>query len=68
MLTRRQMLQISGMAIATTALSGRSEQTVVDAKTQVEVEFTANDPGPTLFHCHQQNHMDAGFMMLLRYA
>jgi FtsP/CotA-like multicopper oxidase with cupredoxin domain len=41
---------------------------LVDAKTQVDVEFTANDPGPTLFHCHQQNHMDAGFMMLFRYA
>ncbi len=37
-------------------------------RTQVEVEFTANDPGLTLFHCHQQNHMDAGFMMLFRYA
>jgi FtsP/CotA-like multicopper oxidase with cupredoxin domain len=44
------------------------DTTLVDAKTQVEVEFTANDPGPTLFHCHQQNHMDAGFMMLFRYA
>jgi FtsP/CotA-like multicopper oxidase with cupredoxin domain len=41
---------------------------LVDAGTQVEVEFTANDPGPTLFHCHQQNHMDAGFMMLFQYA
>lgn len=41
---------------------------LLDAGTQVEVEFTANDPGPTLFHCHQQNHMDAGFMMLFRYA
>jgi FtsP/CotA-like multicopper oxidase with cupredoxin domain len=41
---------------------------LVDAGTQVEVEFIANDPGPTLFHCHQQNHMDAGFMMLFRYA
>jgi FtsP/CotA-like multicopper oxidase with cupredoxin domain len=41
---------------------------LVDAKTQVDVEFTANNPGPTLFHCHQQNHMDAGFMMLFRYA
>ena len=41
---------------------------LVDASTQVEVEFTANDPGLTLFHCHQQNHMDAGFMMLFRYA
>jgi FtsP/CotA-like multicopper oxidase with cupredoxin domain len=41
---------------------------LVDAQTQVEVEFTANHPGLTLFHCHQQNHMDAGFMMLFRYA
>ena len=41
---------------------------LVQAKTQMAVEFTANDPGPTLFHCHQQNHMDAGFMMLIRYA
>jgi Carboxypeptidase regulatory-like domain/Multicopper oxidase len=39
----------------------------IQAKTQVEVEFTADNPGATLFHCHQQNHMDAGFMMLLRY-
>jgi FtsP/CotA-like multicopper oxidase with cupredoxin domain len=41
---------------------------LVDANTQLDVEFTANDPGLTLFHCHQQNHMDAGFMMLFRYA
>jgi FtsP/CotA-like multicopper oxidase with cupredoxin domain len=32
------------------------------------VEFTADNPGNTLLHCHQQNHMDMGFMMLLRYA
>lgn len=41
---------------------------LVEAQTQVEVEFTANNPGPTLFHCHQQNHMDLGFMMLFNYA
>jgi FtsP/CotA-like multicopper oxidase with cupredoxin domain len=41
---------------------------LVDAKSQMDVEFMANHPGPTLFHCHQQNHMDAGFMMLFRYA
>lgn len=41
---------------------------LVAAKTQVEVEFIANNPGSTLFHCHQQNHMDLGFMMLFRYA
>jgi FtsP/CotA-like multicopper oxidase with cupredoxin domain len=35
---------------------------------QSEVEFTANNPGASLFHCHQQNHMDLGFMMLFNYA
>ncbi len=41
---------------------------LVGAQTQAEVEFTANNPGATLFHCHQQNHMDLGFMMLFNYA
>jgi FtsP/CotA-like multicopper oxidase with cupredoxin domain len=41
---------------------------LVDAGTDVNVEFTAENPGMTLFHCHQQNHMDMGFMMLFRYA
>jgi FtsP/CotA-like multicopper oxidase with cupredoxin domain len=41
---------------------------LVDRQTRAEVEFTANNPGATLFHCHQQNHMDLGFMMLFDYA
>jgi FtsP/CotA-like multicopper oxidase with cupredoxin domain len=41
---------------------------LVDAQTQTDVEFTADNPGTTLFHCHQQNHMDLGFMMLFHYA
>lgn len=41
---------------------------LVDAQTRAEVEFTANHPGATLFHCHQQSHMDLGFMMLMHYA
>ena len=28
---------------------------------KIEVDFTANNPGLTLFHCHQQLHMDYGF-------
>lgn len=32
------------------------------------VEFTANQPGLTLFHCHMQAHMDFGFKALFRYA
>lgn len=35
---------------------------------EVEVDFTANNPGLTLFHCHQQLHMDFGFMTLLDYV
>jgi FtsP/CotA-like multicopper oxidase with cupredoxin domain len=31
---------------------------------EVEVEFTADQPGLTLFHCHMQVHMDFGFMTL----
>jgi FtsP/CotA-like multicopper oxidase with cupredoxin domain len=40
---------------------------VVPAKTQVDVDFTADNPGPTLFHCHQQLHMDYGFMAMVQY-
>jgi FtsP/CotA-like multicopper oxidase with cupredoxin domain len=32
------------------------------------VDFTADQPGLTLFHCHIQQHMDYGFKALLRYA
>jgi FtsP/CotA-like multicopper oxidase with cupredoxin domain len=41
---------------------------LVESQTRAEVEFIANNPGPTLFHCHQQDHMDLGFMMLFNYA
>ena len=43
-----------------TVLARAGEETVV--------ELVADNPGKTLFHCHQQNHMDLGFMMLFRYA
>ena len=35
---------------------------------EVEVDFTADNPGLTLFHCHQQVHMDFGFMALFNYV
>ena len=34
----------------------------------VEVDFTADNPGNTLLHCHQQLHMDFGFMQLIKYS
>jgi FtsP/CotA-like multicopper oxidase with cupredoxin domain len=41
---------------------------VVAAKSQTEVDLIANNPGLTLFHCHQQMHMDYGFMTLMEYV
>ena len=35
---------------------------------ELEFDFVADNPGPTLFHCHQQLHMDFGFMALFNYA
>ncbi|MGA8144905.1 MAG: multicopper oxidase domain-containing protein [Candidatus Acidiferrales bacterium] len=34
---------------------------------EAEVAFIADNPGLTLFHCHQQLHMDFGFMTLFDY-
>ncbi len=41
---------------------------VVPAKSIVEADFVADHPGKTLFHCHQQMHMDYGFMSLIEYG
>lgn len=41
---------------------------VVPTYGRASVDFTANQPGDTLFHCHIQQHMDYGFKALLRYA
>jgi FtsP/CotA-like multicopper oxidase with cupredoxin domain len=41
---------------------------VVPLYGRAAVEFTANQPGLTLFHCHIQTHMDYGFKALFRYA
>jgi FtsP/CotA-like multicopper oxidase with cupredoxin domain len=35
---------------------------------ELEFDFVADNPGLTLFHCHQQLHMDFGFMALFNYA
>jgi FtsP/CotA-like multicopper oxidase with cupredoxin domain len=35
---------------------------------RLDVDFVADNPGLTLFHCHQQLHMDFGFMTLFDYA
>ncbi|HKV40076.1 MAG TPA: multicopper oxidase domain-containing protein [Blastocatellia bacterium] len=35
---------------------------------EAEIDFVADNPGLTLFHCHQQLHMDFGFMTLFEYS
>jgi FtsP/CotA-like multicopper oxidase with cupredoxin domain len=35
---------------------------------EAEVDFVTDNAGLTLFHCHQQLHMDFGFMTLFDYA
>jgi FtsP/CotA-like multicopper oxidase with cupredoxin domain len=46
----------------------RKDVVLVRAKSAAEIEFLADNPGRTLFHCHQQDHMDRGFMMVFRYV
>jgi FtsP/CotA-like multicopper oxidase with cupredoxin domain len=40
---------------------------VLPMKSVVDVDLLADNPGATLFHCHQQLHMDYGFMNLIQY-
>jgi FtsP/CotA-like multicopper oxidase with cupredoxin domain len=35
---------------------------------RAEIDFVANNPGDTLFHCHHQDHVDEGFAGLITYA
>jgi FtsP/CotA-like multicopper oxidase with cupredoxin domain len=57
-----------------TRIAGRSTSGVVKDVVmlggfqELELDFVADNPGLTLFHCHQQLHMDFGFMTLLRYG
>ncbi len=46
----------------------KKDVVMVGARAQVQVELVANHPGPTLFHCHNQMHMDFGFMTMLQYV
>jgi FtsP/CotA-like multicopper oxidase with cupredoxin domain len=51
------------------ATSGVIKDTVVvPTYGRASVDFTADQPGNTLFHCHIQQHMDFGFKALLRYS
>jgi len=55
--------------IAGQATSGVMKDVVmVGGYQEAEIDFVADNPGLTLFHCHQQLHMDFGFMTLFDYV
>lgn len=41
---------------------------LVNPFSTAEIDFVADNPGLTLFHCHAQLHMDFGFMNLIKYS
>ena len=51
------------------ATSGVMKDTIsLTRYSTAEVDFVADDPGDTFFHCHHQDHMDEGFAGLITYA
>ena len=49
-------------------LSGLMKDTIsMPRYSTAEIDFIANDSGPTFFHCHHQDHMDEGFAGLIAY-
>jgi FtsP/CotA-like multicopper oxidase with cupredoxin domain len=54
--------------IGSTELSGLRKDVINVMPLQtVAVDFVADNPGDTLLHCHQQLHMDCGFMTIVKY-
>src|SRR5437773_8838846 len=63
----RHTFELTRIAGKTTA--GIRKDTVnIPRRQSAEIDFVADDPGLTLFHCHMQLHMDFGFMALMKYA
>jgi FtsP/CotA-like multicopper oxidase with cupredoxin domain len=59
-----ELTQIAGRATAGVV----KDVVMLGGFQELSVDFVADNPGPTLFHCHQQLHMDFGFMALFEYA
>jgi FtsP/CotA-like multicopper oxidase with cupredoxin domain len=50
-------------------MSGLMKDTISMPRfSKAEIDFVANDPGATFFHCHHQDHMDEGFAGLIVYS
>lgn len=51
------------------SMSGLMKDTISMPRfSKAEIDFVANDPGATFFHCHHQDHMDEGFAGLITYS
>ena len=67
-------LHLHGHSFELTQIAGKATAGVVKDVVmlggfqELSVDFVADNPGLTLFHCHQQLHMDFGFMALFKYA
>ncbi len=51
------------------SISGLMKDTIsMKRYSTAEIDMIANNPGPTFFHCHHQDHMDEGFAGLAQYV
>ena len=63
----RNTFELTSVAGAPTA-GIMKDVVMVGGYQEVAFDFVADNPGLTLFHCHQQLHMDFGFMTLFEVA
>ncbi len=59
-----ELTRIGGMATAGVI----KDVVMLGGFQELSLDFLADNPGLTLFHCHQQLHMDFGFMSLFKYV
>ncbi len=65
--THRHTFEVT--KVGNTSISGLMKDTLsMPRYSTAEIDFLADDPGPTFFHCHHQDHMDEGFAGLITYT
>jgi len=65
--THRHTFEVT--KVGDTSISGLMKDTIsMPRYSTAEIDFLADDPGPTFFHCHHQDHMDEGFTGLITYT
>ena len=65
--THRHTFEVA--KVGNISISGLMKDTLsMPRYSTAEIDFLADDPGPTFFHCHHQDHMDEGFAGLITYT